>query len=86
MKNFVEALNKSKSSFKFLQSKFPAVSDAKLGAGVFNGPQIRELTRDSTFDEVLNEAEERTRDLLKIFPLNFLEKNIYQTMKMWFIS
>ena len=59
MKNFVKALNKGNPSFKFLQSKFPAVSDAKLGAGVFNGPQIRELIRDTTFDKVLTEAEKR---------------------------
>ena len=29
----------------------------KLGAGVFDGPQIHELMRDTTFDEVLTEAE-----------------------------
>ena len=56
---FVKALNKSNPSFKFLQSKFSATSDAKLGAGVFNGPQIRELMRDFTFDDVLTEAEKR---------------------------
>ena len=56
MKNFVKALNRVNPSFKFLQSKFPAVSDAKIGAGVFNGPQIRELRRDTAFDEVLTEA------------------------------
>ena len=38
MKNFVKALNKGNPSFKFFQSKVPAVSDAQLGAGVFNGP------------------------------------------------
>ena len=46
-------------SFKFLQSKFPAASDAKLGADVFNEPQIHELMRDTTFDKVLTEAEKR---------------------------
>ena len=60
MKNYVKDLNKNNPSFKFLLSKFPAVSDAKLGAGVFNGSQIRELMRDSTFDEVLTEVEKRT--------------------------
>ena len=57
MKNFVKVLNKGNPSLKFLQSKFPTVSDAKFGAGVFNGPQIRELMRDTTFDKVLTEAE-----------------------------
>ena len=57
MKNFVKALNKGNPSFKFHQSKFPAVSNAKHGAGVFNGSQIRELIRDFASDEVLTEAE-----------------------------
>ena len=50
MKNFVKALNKKNPLFKFLQSKFPAVGDTELGAGVFNGPQIRELMRGTTLD------------------------------------
>ena len=33
--HLVKALNKDNPSFKFLQCKFPAVSDAKLGAGMF---------------------------------------------------
>ena len=53
MKNFVKDVNKDNPSLRFLQFKFPAVSDTKLGAGVFNGPQIPELMRDTTFDEVL---------------------------------
>ena len=33
--HLVKALNKDNPSFKFLHCKFPAVSDAKLGAGMF---------------------------------------------------
>ena len=68
-KNFVKGLNKSNPSFKF-----PTVSDAKLGAGVFNGPQICESMRDSTFDEVLTEAEKRTRESFKNVFTKFLGK------------
>ena len=53
MKNFVKALDKDGQSFLFLQTKFPYVSDAKLRTGVFDGPQIRELMKDSSFDEIL---------------------------------
>ena len=49
MKNFVKALDKDGQSFRFLQTKFPYVSDAKLLAGVFDGLQIRELMKDSSF-------------------------------------
>ena len=72
MKNFVKALNKENRSFKFLQTKFPAVSDAKLRAGVFNGPQIRELMKDSRFDETLNELEKLAWESFKSVSTEFL--------------
>ena len=53
MKNFVKTSDKDGSSFQLLQTKFPHVSDAKLRAGVFDGPQIRELMKYSSFDEIL---------------------------------
>lgn len=72
MKNFVKALNKDDQSFRFLQTKFPAISDAKLRAGVFNGPQIRELMKDSTFDKTLNELEKLAWESLKSVSTEFL--------------
>jgi hypothetical protein len=36
---------------------FPRLSDAKIKEGIFVGPQIRELTKDKTFDYILNEVE-----------------------------
>ena len=86
MKIFVKALNKDNLFFKFLQSKFPAVSDAKHGAGVFNGPQLRKLIRDTTFDEVLTEAEKRVWKSFKTLSTKFFGKNVAQTMKIWFMS
>ena len=74
MKNFVQALNKGNPSFKFLHSKFPAVSDVKLGAGVFNGPQIRGLIRYTTFDEALTKAEKRAWESFKNVSTKFLGK------------
>ena len=61
----VKALSKDNPSFKFLQCKFTAESDAKLGAGAFNGPQIRELMRNCSFDEVLSEAEKKSMGILQ---------------------
>ena len=57
MKNFVKALPKEGDGFKYLANKFPAVSDAKLKAGVFVGPQICELLKDASFLEVLTSQE-----------------------------
>ena len=53
MKNFVKSLNKGSPFSQFIQAKFSYVRDAKLRVGVFDGPQIRELMKYSTFDEVL---------------------------------
>ncbi len=54
MKNFVKAMEKTDQAFKYLISKFPRLSDAKIKEGVFIGPQIRQLLRDSEFDSALS--------------------------------
>ena len=74
MKNFVKALDKDGQSFQFLQTKFPYVSDAKLCAGVFDGPQIRELMKDSSFDEILTGNEKTAWVSFKNVCTNFLGK------------
>jgi hypothetical protein len=57
MKNFVKGMNKTGRGFEYVRNKFPNVSDAKIKAGTFIGPQIRELMQDKQFDEDLNETE-----------------------------
>lgn len=57
MNNFVKALDREGGGFAFLRKKFPQVSMEKLKAGIFDGPQIRELIKDASFDEALNPAE-----------------------------
>lgn len=57
MKNFVKALDKNGTGYDFLRQKFPKISCKKLKAGIFGAPQIRELVKDSTFDDVLNSTE-----------------------------
>jgi hypothetical protein len=43
--------------FRYVRNKFPNVSDAKIKAGTFIGPQIRELMQDKQFDQDLNKTE-----------------------------
>ena len=74
MKNFVKALDKDGQSFRFLHTKFLYVSDAKLRAGVFGGPQIRELMKDSSFDEILTGNEKTVWVSFKNVCANFLGK------------
>ena len=57
MKNFVKAMDRKGKGFTFLQQKFSGVSLEKLMAGIFDGPQIWELMKDSTFDDALSATE-----------------------------
>jgi hypothetical protein len=57
MKIFVKALNKDSEAFKYLAQKFPHISEAKLKAGIFVGPQIRELLKDPIFENKLVDAQ-----------------------------
>ena len=59
VKQFVKGISIDGSAFLFLREKFPRVSDAKLKAGIFVGPQIRELFSDRTFEEKMTVLERR---------------------------
>ena len=49
----------------------PEVLLEKLKAGIFDGPQIRELIKDPMFGEALSETELSPRQLLKPVVANF---------------
>ena len=53
MKNFVKAMDRTGSVFKYLAEKFPRLSEEKIKERVFVGPQIRKLFRDVMFNSVL---------------------------------
>ena len=65
MKNSGKAIDREGNEFGFLQ-KFPWISMEKLKAGIFDSPQIRELIKNSMFDEALSEAELSTWQSLGI--------------------
>lgn len=72
MKNFVKALNKEGRAFAFLNKKFPRISEAKLKAGIFDGPQIRELMKDPKFDKSMEGNERNAWLSFKSIVTNFL--------------
>ena len=72
MKNFVKAMDREGRGFGFLQKKFPKISLEKLKAGIFDGPQIRELIKDPMFEQALNSAELSAWQSLKSVIANFL--------------
>ena len=57
--------------FANLRRKFSRISMVKLKTGIFDGPQIRELMKDSTFDKALSKAELSACQALKFVVINF---------------
>ena len=57
MKNFVKALGVKGPAFTYLRGKFPRRTSEKVKAGVFIGPQIRQLFKDQQFEAVLSDKE-----------------------------
>ncbi len=72
--NFVKAMDKSGQGFKYLRSKFPLLRDAKIKEGVFIGPQICELLKDSKFKSALHGEEKDAWEAFKLVAKRFLGK------------
>lgn len=72
MKQFVKALDKNGKCFQYLQTKFPKLSEAKIKEGVFDGPQIRKMFRDSHFIDHMNELEKAAWLSFRSVVQNFL--------------
>src|SRR5206468_12577224 len=72
MKNFVRGMDKEGAGFKYLKFKFPKTSDAKLTAGIFIGPQIRELLHDQMFTDALTAKEVAAWNSFRVIVENFL--------------
>ena len=60
---------------KFLREKIPKVNDMKLKAGIFDGLQIRELSKDVTFLTARTEAEASAWNAYNSVVPNFLSKH-----------
>ena len=72
MKQFVKALNKDGSSIKYIAHKFPGLTMEKLKAGIFDGPQIRQLINDPHFIASMNEIESSAWISFVLVVKNFL--------------
>ena len=57
MKQFLKALNKEGQCFGYLRSSFASLSEEKLKAGIFSGPQIRTMINDQDFIDSMLEEE-----------------------------
>jgi len=72
MKNFVKAMDRTGSAFKYLTEKFPRLSEAKIKQEVFMGPQSRRLFRDDMFINLLQCDELKAWDAFRLVSTNFL--------------
>lgn len=73
MKNFVKAMDVEDQGFIYLKQKFAStLSDEKIKAGVFIGPQIRDLLRDPVFSSKLNGLQRKAWEAFRKVVDNFL--------------
>lgn len=57
IKQFVTVLDKESAAFKYLKHLFPKLSEAKVNAGIFVGPQIKKIIECDEFAKLLNRTE-----------------------------
>lgn len=72
IKQFVKSLPRDGDCFRYLCSKFPKLSEAKLKEGVFTGPDIRKLLTDPLFLETMGDKEKEAWDSFKNVVHKFL--------------
>jgi len=58
--NFVKAMDRTGSAFKYLADKYPRLREAKIQEEVFVGPQIRKLFREDMFNNLLQGDEKKS--------------------------
>lgn len=72
MTQFVKALDKSGQCFVYMAKKMHTLSDAKLEAGIFDGPKIRQLFNDVTFTDNMTKKEHAAWSSFRDVCQNFL--------------
>ena len=75
MKQFVKALDKEGRCFKYLETIFTNITLVKLKAGIFDGPQIRQMFRNEEFVKSMNDTEKAAWLSFKDVATKFLGNN-----------
>ena len=75
IKHFTKALDKDGDCFTYLCQILPGLTEEKLKAGIFDGPQIRQLIRDTKFENSMNEVELEAWKAFVLVVKNFLGNN-----------
>jgi len=66
MENFVKAMDRTGSAFKYLARKFPRLREAKIKKGFFVGPQICKFFRDDMFNNLLQGDEKKAWEAFRL--------------------
>lgn len=72
MKQFVKKLDKTSEAFGYLKKFFPELSESKVKAGVFVGPQIRQIFANENFPSLLNHTQKASWNSFKAVVSGFL--------------
>lgn len=72
IKQFVKALRQDSEAFQYLKIFFPKLSEAKIKAGIFVGPQIKKIMASEEFPQLLNTHEKQAWLSLKAVIHGFL--------------
>ena len=75
IKQFTKALNRDGDCFTYLCHAFPGLTIEKLKAGIFDGPQLRELIRDAELEDSIEEVELEAWKAFVLVMKNFLGNN-----------
>jgi len=75
MKQFVKKLDEKSEAFGYLKKFFPKLSEAKVKAGVFVGPQIRQIFADKKFPNLLDRVQKASWNSFKAVVAGFLGNN-----------
>jgi hypothetical protein len=75
IKQFVTALDRDGETFQEMRSIFPKLSEAKVTAGVFVGPQLRQMFASETLENKMTTVEKRAWIAFKNVVAGFLGNN-----------
>ena len=75
MKQFLKALDTRSTCFKYIKSKFPNLTDAKIKGRIFVESDIKKLMRDDDFIKTMRSIEKDVWFSFKSILQNFLGNN-----------
>ena len=80
VKQFVKALDPSSEAFRYIRTLFPKLSDAKIKAGIFIGPQMKQMLPSQELENIMS-AKQKALAVVHGFLSNHKSKNYKNNAK-----